>query len=99
MADSFAEVIEARKAQGLSIDATFIGLKELSLEGATFDPTSRLAEITVRFVGELTQVVTNAAGEVIEGDAKTVKRQRDIWTFARKMGDADPNWQLVATGD
>lgn len=99
VAESFAEVIETRKAQGLSIDATFIGLKELSLETASYNPATRLAEITVRFVGELTQVITNAAGEVVEGDAKTVKRQRDIWTFARKMGDADPNWQLIATGE
>ena len=40
-----------------------------------------------------------AAGEVVEGNLKEIKRQRDIWTFARTMGSADPNWQLVATGD
>ena len=28
-----------------------------------------------------------------------VKRQKDIWTFARTMGSDDPNWQLVATGE
>ena len=43
--------------------------------------------------------VRNAAGEVIEGDTKTIKKQRDIWTFARTMGSGDPNWQLVATGE
>jgi predicted lipid-binding transport protein (Tim44 family) len=56
-----------------------------------------VGEITVRFVGELTSVVKNAAGEVIEGDPNEIKRQRDVWTFARNMGAKDPNWELVAT--
>lgn len=96
---SFAEVIAAREAEGLTVEANFVGLKELALQEATFDPASGFGEITVRFVGELTSAVRNKAGEIIEGDPKTVKRQRDVWTFARKMGDEDPNWQLVATGD
>ena len=40
-----------------------------------------------------------AAGEIVEGSPTEIKRQRDVWTFARKMGSADPNWQLVATGE
>jgi predicted lipid-binding transport protein (Tim44 family) len=71
----------------------------MALQEATFDRNSGFAEITVRFVGELTQVVRNKAGEVVEGDTKSIKRQRDVWTFARRMGVDDPNWQLVATGD
>ena len=55
--------------------------------------------MTVRFVAELTSVVRNQAGEVVEGDATAIKRQRDVWTFARKMGADNPNWQLVATGE
>lgn len=96
---SFAEVIAARESEGLTIDSSFVGLKEMVLQEATFDRVSGFAEITVRFVGELTSVVRNKAGEVVEGDPKSIKRQRDVWTFARKMGEADPNWQLVATGD
>lgn len=96
---SFAEVIAAREAQGLTVESNFIGLKELSLEDATFDRASGMAEVTVRFVGELTSVVRDRGGQIVEGDPKTVKRQRDVWTFARRMGSEDPNWQLVATGD
>ena len=96
---SFAEVIGAREAEGLTVEANFIGLKELSLEDATFDRASGMAEVTVRFVGELTSVVRDRAGQIVEGDPKAVKRQRDVWTFARRMGSDDPNWQLVATGD
>ena len=56
-----------------------------------------MGEITVRFVGELTSVVRNADRKVVEGDPNEIKRQRDVWTFARTMGANDPNWELVAT--
>jgi predicted lipid-binding transport protein (Tim44 family) len=55
--------------------------------------------VTVRFVGELTSVVRNSDGEIVEGDPSEIKRQRDVWTFARTMGEDNPNWLLVATGD
>lgn len=99
VAQSFAAAIEAREAQGLTVEATFVGLKEMALQDATFDAATRTGEVTVRFVGELTTVVRNKAGEVVEGSSTEIKRQRDVWSFARKMGSADPNWQLVATGD
>ena len=96
---SFAQAINARERDGLSVEANFIGLRELVLAEAEFDETTRTAEITVRFTGELTTVVKNAAGEVVDGHPTSPKRQRDAWTFARRMGVQDPNWQLVATGD
>ena len=97
--ESFAAVVEQREQQGLTIEAEFVGVREMSLNEATFDPDTRKAELTVRFVGELTSVVKNAEGEVIEGSATAVKRQKDIWTFAREMGSDDPNWLLVATDE
>jgi len=96
---SFAKAVEAREAQGLSVEAKFVGLRELALHEASFDRDTGMAEISVRFTGELTSVVHNKAGEVVEGSASAAKRQRDVWTFARRMGVDDPNWQLVATGD
>jgi len=97
--NSFAEAIATRAREGLTVEANFVGLRELSLAEAEFDPASKTGEITVRFTGELTSVVTNAAGDVVDGHPTTVKRQRDSWTFARRMGAKDPNWQLVATGE
>ncbi len=96
--ESFAEVIDARVQQGLKVEANFVGLREIELVDADFDRDTNEAEITVRFVGELTSVVRNEAGEIVEGSATEIKRQKDIWTFARTMGSGDPNWQLVATG-
>ncbi|MGR3272975.1 Tim44 domain-containing protein [Thalassococcus profundi] len=97
--ETFAEVVEAREAQGLTIEAEFVGIREMSLHDATFDDDTRLAELTVKFVGELTSVVRDRSGEVIEGSPTSPKKQKDVWTFARHMGSDDPNWQLVATGE
>lgn len=96
---SFAEAIAQRDRDGLTIEASFLGIKELVLHDATFTPESRFGEIAVRFVADQTYVVRNKAGEIVEGSPREVKKTRDIWTFARQMGSDDPNWQLVATGD
>lgn len=95
--DSFVEAVAQREDQGLTIDAEFIGVRETAVVDAIFDETTGLAELTMRFVGELTSVVHNRDGEVVEGDAKAIKRQKDVWVFARRMGADDPNWQLIAT--
>lgn len=99
VAESFDSAIEARREQGLTIEANFVGVRELSLVNADFDRDTGEGEVTVRFVGELTQVVRDESGEIVEGNANEIKRQKDIWTFARRMGVDDPNWLLVATGE
>jgi predicted lipid-binding transport protein (Tim44 family) len=73
---TFTEVVEAREREGLTIESHFVGLRELVLQNATFDRDSREGEITVRFVAELTSVVRNKAGEVVEGSPTAIKRQR-----------------------
>jgi predicted lipid-binding transport protein (Tim44 family) len=96
---TFAEAIAARERDGLTVEANFVGIRELTLQDATFDSDTSEAEIAVRFVGELTSVVRDKTGTIVEGSATSVKRQKDVWTFMRKMNANDPNWQLVATGD
>ncbi|MEO9823618.1 MAG: Tim44/TimA family putative adaptor protein [Paracoccaceae bacterium] len=99
VAETLQSVIDQREEQGLTVDANFVGVREVSLKEADFDRETGEGEVTVRFVGELTSVVKNADGEIVEGNANEIKRQRDVWTFARIMGSDNPNWQLVATGE
>ncbi|MEO1026894.1 MAG: Tim44/TimA family putative adaptor protein [Pseudomonadota bacterium] len=99
IAETFQSVIDARNEQGLHVEASFVGVREIGLKEAEFDRDTSEGEVTVRFVGELTSVVKNADGNIVEGDPNEIKRQRDVWTFARTMGADDPNWQLVATGE
>lgn len=96
--DSFAEVVAARQSRGLTVTSQFIGLRELALTAADFDRGTGEAEITVRFTGELISSAKDAQGNVVEGDPRAPRKQRDSWTFARTMGANDPNWELVATG-
>jgi len=99
VAETFDDVIKNRKAQGLTIEAEFVGIRELKLSNVFFDKATDVADISVSLTSELISVVKNAEGEVIEGDAKQIKRQKDIWTFSKDMGLQNPNWQLVATGE
>lgn len=96
---AFKQAVEAREAEGLTVEANFVGLRELSLAEASFDRDTREAEISVRFTGELTSVIRDRNGKIVEGSPTEIRRQRDVWTFARRMGSEDPNWRLVATGD
>lgn len=98
VAEALDSVIADRQSRGLTTEAQFLGSRDTALQAASFDPQTGLAELTVRFVGELIVATRDASGEVVEGDPKAARKQRDIWTFARHMGQDDPNWQLVATG-
>jgi predicted lipid-binding transport protein (Tim44 family) len=97
--DAFEIVVNVRKEQGLTIEADFVGVRETSLNEATFNTTTGQAEITVRLVCEMTNVVRNSEGTIVEGSETSSKQQKDIWTFARVMGSDNPNWQLIATGE
>ena len=94
----FEQAVEQREEAGLSVDARFVGVREVRLKEARFDEMDNVADIVVRFVGELTSVVRNAEGEIVEGEPDAIKRQTDVWTFSRVMGSENPNWLLVATG-
>lgn len=98
VADAFQSVIDQREANGQSVEASYLGTRETALVSADFDRVTGMAEVTVRFVGELIAATRDAAGNVVEGDPKAPRKQKDVWTFARVMGQDDPNWQLVATG-
>ncbi|WP_299026642.1 Tim44/TimA family putative adaptor protein [uncultured Sulfitobacter sp.] len=95
--ESFVDGVAAREDQGLTIEANFIGVREMSLENVTLDPDTKEAEMTLRFVAELTQAVRNSEGEIVEGSLTDAKKQKDTWVFSRHMGSDDPNWFLVST--
>ena len=97
--DSFEAVITEREKAQLNIDATFIGLREIKLTSAEYDWRAKEGEITLSLVAELTTVVKNINDEIIEGDKNKIKKQKDTWTFSRVMGNDNPNWTLVATGE
>jgi predicted lipid-binding transport protein (Tim44 family) len=94
----FEAAINERTAKGYTVEASFAGVREVKVMGATFNPATNEADITVRFVGELTSVVKDAEGRIVEGAPNELKQQRDVWTFSRDMASENPNWLLTGTG-
>jgi len=96
---AFESVIADREAEGLTVEARFIGVRDQRIESVNFDPETAEADLTLRFVGEMITAVRDAENRVVEGDPNEIRRQTDIWTFSRVMGSPNPNWLLTATGD
>lgn len=95
---AFEAGIQAREDQGLRVEARFIGVREAEVEDVAFEEGSNIADVTVRFTGELITAVRDAENRVVEGDPNEIRRQSDVWTFSREMGSTDPNWLLTGTG-
>ncbi len=97
--DSFTSVIDERATNNLSVDARFVGLRSAQIENATLIEETNKLQIDVRFDAEMIVAVRNAEGEVVDGDPTFVRRMNDLWTFERTLGDSNPGWLLVETGD
>jgi predicted lipid-binding transport protein (Tim44 family) len=96
--EPFEAAIEARNAKGYVVEANFHGVREVKVVDAHFDADSNEGDISVRFLGELTSAVRDPEGNIVEGDPKEIKQQRDVWTFSRDLGSDNPNWLLTGTG-
>ena len=69
----------------------------MRIDAASYNRETGEAEITISFVAELTSCVRDHEGKTVEGSPNDIRKQNDIWTFARTVGSDDPNWRLVAT--
>lgn len=93
----FEKVMDERREQGLTVEARFVGFRDVAVEKIEFDPQTQRAELAVHFVVDIITAVRNQQGEVVEGDPRTIRRQTNHWVFERKIGSGDPNWLLVET--
>lgn len=95
--DSFAEAIDARQAAGETLDNRLVRIEEAAIADAAFDaPTAR---ITVRFRSDIAAVTRDADGNVVAGSLDDAIEAIDVWTFARNVQSADPDWLLVETDE
>ena len=95
--ESFKSVVDDRQKRQLSIEASFIGMRDIRITNVYFDKKINMAEITVAFKSEMSTVVKDKTGKVIEGDPNEIKKQKDIWTFSKKLADKKPIWFLKTT--
>ena len=96
---AFSDAIAKREEDRLSVDMRFIGFKSAEPIEASLDPSSSEAEVSVRFVAEVISATRSERGDVVEGDPSVVQKITDVWTFRRRLGTADLNWTLAATGE
>ena len=92
---SFKQVIEARASKGHNAHTEFRDIDKAEFAGAEL--LGDLARVTVDFASRQIRFVKDSAGAIIEGDPEFDELVRDRWTFARRVGDENPNWLLVAT--
>jgi predicted lipid-binding transport protein (Tim44 family) len=91
----FSQAIDDRLAAGHTLDTQVIAVRAVDVVAAAMRDT--FARISVRFTSEQVNVVRDAAGGVVEGDASVAEEVVDIWTFERDTSNDDPNWILVET--
>lgn len=93
--DNFTQAIEERKERGETLETTVVGIGSADVVDARM--AGRTAEVTVKFVTELMNVIRDATGSLPAGKSDSVREVIDIWTFVRDARGSDPNWALAET--
>ena len=94
---SFKSVIDKRKKDGFIIDAKFIGMRDIRIINASFSQKTKVADVTLSFKSEITTVVKDGDGKIIEGHPDEIKKQQDTWIFTQKLSEKSPVWLLKST--
>ena len=94
---TFKEVIDDRNAKGLKVEAIFEGVRDIRIKDVKFNKKSLEANITMIFKCDISYSIKDKNDKIIEGGPDNVKKQKDVWTFARKMNSDIPNWYLIKT--
>lgn len=93
----FAGAIQSRQTAKQTLETTLVGIQSADIAGLRM--AGRFAEVTVKFVTEQVNVLRDAEGQAIDGEAASVTKLTDLWTFARDTRSRDPNWLLIRTED
>ena len=94
---SFKSVIDKRKKNGFIVDAKFIGMRDIRIMDASFSSKTKVADVTLSFKSEITIVVKDKQGNIIEGHPDDIKKQRDTWVFTKNLSEKSPIWLLKST--
>ncbi len=95
--NGFSAAIDDRESRNERVESTFVGIDKADIVDAAFNEKDKLAEVTIRFKGQLITATRDSENRIVDGDPTAVSDLTDIWTFARVTGKDDPNWKLVAT--
>lgn len=94
--NKFKEIIEKRKAEGITSELDFIGFDKAEIVDAKISKNN-IAKISVEFVSEQVNLLKDKDGNIIEGDEQYIQTITDRWTFEKSVTSTNPNWILVST--
>ena len=94
---AFKNVIDDRNQKGLNVEAIFGGVRDIRIKDVKLNKKNLEANITMIFQCDITYSIKDKNNKIIEGGPDKVKKQKDIWTFTRKMNSDIPNWYLTKT--
>ena len=95
--DAFVDAIAARHEAGETLDNRLVSIERATVIDASV--VGRVARIVVRFDADIAAVTRDAEGHVIAGSLTDAVETHDVWTFARTLKSADPNWKLADTDE
>lgn len=93
--ENFSGAIDEREERGETLETTVVGVSSADVVDARM--AGHTAEVTVKFVTELMNVIRDATGALPPGKSDSVRVVTDIWTFVRDVRASDPNWALAET--
>ncbi len=96
LAKKFQQVIEQRRADGITAETDLIGFDNAEITHAQIS-ADNIISITVKFISEQVNILKNKDGEVIEGDEQYIQNITDVWTFEKALTSTSPNWLLTST--
>jgi predicted lipid-binding transport protein (Tim44 family) len=94
---SFAAAIDARADAGETLDNRLVRIEDTLVHSASLD--GRTARIAVSFVADIATVIRDKDGAVVAGSLDDAIESRDVWTFARDVDSAAPDWLLDETDE
>lgn len=94
--ENFSRAVSEREERGETLETTVVGIRGAEIVEARM--AGRNAEVTVKFVSDLINVIKDRAGAPKDETAGSgVKEVIDTWTFVRDVRSRDPNWALAET--
>lgn len=91
--ERYETAIDAREEKNQTQTTDIVRLAKAEIEDAELD--GKTARVKVHFEADLSTVVRDAEGEIVEGDPSRVRQASETWTFERDVKARDPNWVLT----
>jgi predicted lipid-binding transport protein (Tim44 family) len=93
--ENFKKELETAKKSGQHTETTLVSI--LSSEPVEARLQKNVAYIAVKFESEQIQIVRDANGKIVDGDASDIQIVEDEWAFERDLRSSNPNWKIVGT--